>query len=103
MTRRNLRRRAFWVLGGVLVLSVLVCGGAVRHYWLRREDLQRLEDRLAESRRRMRSLEARLARAENDEEFIELAARRELGLLRPGEIEFRFVDDASGAPPSKKL
>jgi cell division protein FtsB len=68
------------------------------------EDLQRLEDRLAESRRRMRVIEARLSRAENDEEFIEIAARRELGLLRPGEIEFRFVDDdASAAPPSKKL
>ncbi len=40
-----------------------------------------------------------LAKAQRDDDFLELAARRNLGLVRPDEIEFRFVshrpDDAS--------
>lgn len=92
-----LRRRALWVLVGALGVSVLISGGAIRRYGSRYMELNRLEDRRAEMRRKVRLLEARRARAEHDEEFIETAARRELGLLASGEIEFRFVAPASSA------
>lgn len=92
MLRGILRGRALWVLvigGGV---SVLISGGAVRRYWVRHQELVRLEERRSEMRRRVRALEAQRTRAEHDETFIETAARRELGLVGPDEIEFRFVD-----------
>ncbi|MBK8576065.1 MAG: septum formation initiator family protein [Elusimicrobia bacterium] len=92
-----LRGRALWVLVGGLAVAVLISGGAVRRYWVRHRELNRLEDRLAEVRRKVRTLEARRARAENDAEFIETAARRELGLLASDEIEFRFVLKSSSA------
>jgi cell division protein FtsB len=77
----------------MVVLGVGVSGGAVRHYWMRRQELTRLEERRAELARRVRDLEARSARAEEDDLFLEMAARRELGVIGPGEIDFRFVDD----------
>ena len=89
---RRPRRWVWWAVG-FLLLSVAVSGGAVRNFWNRRRELRRLEDRLAESRRRVGELEARRDRAEGDPAYIEMAARRELGLVAPDEIEFRFVND----------
>lgn len=100
MIRGIPRGRALWILAGVLCVSVLISGGAVRRYWLRYRELIRLEDRRAEIRRRVRVLEARRGRAEHDEAFIETAARRELGFLGPDEIEFRFVNKVS-SPTTK--
>ncbi len=98
MVRGILRRRALWVLVGALVVSVFVSGGAVRRHWVRHQELVRLEERRSEMGRRVRTLEARRARAENDEAFIETVARRELGLVGPDEIEFRFVNAVSSGP-----
>lgn len=98
MIRGILRGRALWVLAGALVVSVFISGGAVRRYWVRHHELIRLEERRSEMRRRVRTLEARRARADHDEAFIETAARRELGLVGPDEIEFRFVDAVSSGP-----
>jgi cell division protein FtsB len=86
-----------WVFAGALALAVLVSGGAVRRYFVRRGELARLETRLAQSQERMRILQARRERADTDEMFIETSARRELSLLAPNEIEFRFVARASSA------
>lgn len=102
MWRGILRRRVLWVLAGALFVSVLISGGAVRRYWSRRQELNRLEDRLTALRQRVREVEARRNRAEHDEAFIETAARRELGLVRPDEIEFRFVNRASTSPVNSR-
>ncbi len=75
-----------------LAAAVLISGDSVRHYFSRRRELTRMETQAVESRRRVAALEARLAQAETDPSFIETAARRELGLIREGEIEFRFVE-----------
>lgn len=95
MIRGILRGRALWILAGALVVSVLISGGAVRRYWVRRQELIRLQERSSETQRRVRLLVARRVRAEQDETFIETAARRELGLVGPNEIEFRFVKSTS--------
>jgi cell division protein FtsB len=104
MLRGILRGRALWVLAVALVVSVFVSGGAVRRYWVRHQELIRLEERRSEMRRRLHALEARRARADHDEAFIETAARRELGLVGPDEIEFRFVDAVSSgsSKPSER-
>lgn len=101
MLRGILRRRALWILLGALGVSALISGGAIRLYWWRNRELTELEQRRMEVRSRVRSLEARRARAEGDTEFIETVARRELGLIGKDEIEFRFVDNGSTAPAKK--
>ncbi len=98
MVRRTGRRRRVWVIAGALAVAVLVSGGAVRRYFVQRGELARLETRLVQSHHRMRELQARRERADTDDMFIETSARRELGLLAPDEIEFRFVSRTSTAP-----
>ncbi len=98
MTRRTGRRGRVWVIAGVLAVAVLVSGGAVRRFFIQRGELARLEMRLAAAEQRMLGLQARRERADTDEMFIETSARRELGLLAPDEIEFRFVARGSSAP-----
>lgn len=91
MARRFVRRRGVWLIAGILAVAVLVSGGAIRRFFVRRAELARLELRLAQSQDRIRVLQSRRERADSDEMFIETSARRELGLLAPDEIEFRFV------------
>lgn len=101
MIRGILRGRALWILAVALAFSVFISGGAVRRYWTRRQELNRLEDRRAEMRHRVREIEARRERAENDDAYIETVARRELGLVGPDEIEFRFMKSTSTADLSR--
>ncbi|MBL8024428.1 MAG: septum formation initiator family protein [Elusimicrobia bacterium] len=97
MLRGILRRRALWILLGAIAVSALISGGAIRLYWWRSQELKDLERRRVDSQVRVRSLEARRLRAEQDAEFIETVARRELGLIGKNEIEYRFVSPTSTA------
>jgi cell division protein FtsB len=89
-----IRRRMVW--GGILGVgvSLAIAGEGVRAYWTQRREWTRLQARRLEVQHRLAEREARLALAEGNEDYIEILARRELGLLRPGEIEFRFGSDA---------
>ena len=98
---RLLRRRGFWIglaaAGGVVAIS----GESVRGYLAQRREIRRLEGQLAEARRRATEQDSRLVRSASDA-YIETSARRELGLLRPGEIEFRFVAADDVEPAQEK-
>ncbi|MBK6880535.1 MAG: septum formation initiator family protein [Elusimicrobia bacterium] len=96
------RRRTVWWAAGFALLAIAVSGGAVRNFWTRQRELDRLSLRLTDARRRVAELEARRDRAENDAAFIEMAARREFGFVAPDEIEFRFVSDDGAAPAPKE-
>jgi cell division protein FtsB len=101
MVQGILRGRALWILAAALAISVFISGGAVRRYWIRRQELNRLEDRRTEMRHRVHEMEARRERAEHDEAYIETVARRELGLVGPNEIEFRFMKSTASADVSR--
>lgn len=89
--RRLLRRRALWAALASVGLAVLICGGSVRNFFGKRRELAKLRENLADSRRMLAQEEMQVARAEKDHAFLESSARRELGLLRDDEIEFRFA------------
>jgi cell division protein FtsB len=77
--------RAVLALCAVAVVYILVTGalGALRAHQLRQEE-ERLRAEVANLQRRQRWLEA-LQQYMQSDEFIELMARQELGLVRPGE------------------
>jgi cell division protein FtsB len=76
-------------------LGWLIASQGVRDYVARRRENRRLEDRLEQTRRRVDEKRARLGRAAKDDAFLELEARRHLGLVRPDEVEFRFVSSTA--------
>lgn len=96
-------RRYRWVLVGLGVLAILVGN---RGFWTmvrHRRELSRLERQLQELRQESKRLDREIALAERDPAYIERVARRELGLIRPGEIEYRFLPATAVQPlPEQK-
>lgn len=86
--RRRPRWRVRWSrLGGFLLAVYLVVtfGSVEWRIFQAQRRIARLEQDIAVQRQRALVLEGEIAFRETDE-YIELVARRELGLVRPGEI-----------------
>lgn len=75
---------------GLAALGFL-SSGTVRTYWQRKMALRRLQAKLEDLRRENQQLSQELQRLRTDPRAIEQVARRDLGLIQPGEIEYRFV------------
>lgn len=93
---RGLRSRWIWAGAGVLAAVVLLGNSGVRSLVSSWWSLRGLRKDLASARREEEVLKGRIAAAKGDDRALERAARNELGLQRPGEIEYRFP------PPEKR-
>lgn len=89
------RRRRLLVLGGGLILGLLLISlsgdaSLIRIYRLSRQradllqDIERLKEENARLRREVETFQ-------RDETGLEEIARRKLGLVRPGEVVYRFA------------
>ncbi|MGH7375833.1 MAG: FtsB family cell division protein [Candidatus Methylomirabilales bacterium] len=89
------RRRRLLLLAGGLILGLLLVslsgdGSLIRIYGLSRQradllqDIERLKEENARLRREVEAFR-------QDETRLEEIARRKLGLVRPGEVVYRFV------------
>lgn len=84
-------RRHRWILAGVGMLAVLIGN---RGFWTmveRHREIARLERQFRELRQESKRLAQEIVQAEGDPAYLERIARRELGLIRPGEVEYRFL------------
>ncbi len=82
----------------ILVMLVIIVLGAVFYPPLRQmKDLTvrqyELEEEIRQDEEMLRHLRKKQERLLNDPRFVEKIAREELGLAKPGETVFRFVDD----------
>lgn len=88
--------RTAWTALIILGVVGLVAAFAPKVRQLR--DLQKKETRLEEEIRYeddlLRNLKTKQERLQNDPRFAERIAREELGLAKPGETVFKFMDDA---------
>ncbi len=82
---------------------MLASSSGVRGYISRRREYSRLAAKLQEAQARLANKQLELARAQRDDEFLEQEARRNLGLIRPEEIEFRFVAAADDAELKRRI
>ena len=62
-----------------------------RSYWKRKRHLNNLQNKLAELKVSNDRMTLEIERLKSDPRAIERIARSELGLLKPNEIEYRFV------------
>lgn len=80
------------VISVILVLFLFGNEGfrrMVRRYW----EIHTLKTELANLKRENMLLEREVYFLERNESYIERIARKELGLIAPGEIEYRFEKD----------
>ena len=80
-----------WFLFGLLLLGFFLSSEGSRSYWKRKRHLKHLEQKLVELKAFNENMVLEVERLKSDPRAIERIARSELGLLKPGEIEYRFV------------
>ena len=90
-------------LGSVLVIDALVGDKGVLQMLKKRQDLRVLDQGVAAARARNSQMRAEIDRLNNDPAALEEIARRDLGLIKPGEKLF-IIKDAppAGAHPGTK-
>ena len=102
MPRRRGRRVVQYLLafaGCVLMLNALVGDKGVVQMLKKRQEARRLDEALAAAQAENAVLRAEAARLRSDPAAIEDLARRNLGLIKPGEKVF-IIRDARPAKPS---
>ena len=82
-------KTVYVMLGALLLLFLFGNSGArklVRRYW----EIYRLKQELVQLKHQNVILKNEIYLLENDQSYIERIARKELGLVAPGEVEYRF-------------
>jgi cell division protein FtsB len=79
-------------LGFILFFTVFGDKGLLRIYELR-QDKNKIDSRLAETRRENEKLKHEIVALKTDRHYVENIARREFGLVRPNEIIYRFPQE----------
>jgi cell division protein FtsB len=93
-------RWVIYLFAGLLVgLGLFTAFGerGVFHLWRLYGEKQRLEERNFVLQKENETLRERIRRIRDDDLYLEKIAREELGLVRPGEIVYRFA-----APDSER-
>lgn len=106
-TKGNRRRRMVQYLivliGCVLVIDSLVGDKGVLQILKKRQEVRELDQALAAARAENARLFQEMERLKNDPAALEDAARRDLGLIKPGEKLFIIKDAApTNARPDAK-
>jgi cell division protein FtsB len=105
MTRRRGRRRALQYLlilvGAVLVVNALVGDKGLVETLKKRDEYRALEQTLVRARAENMRLREEARRLTEDPEAVEEIARRELGLIKPGEKLF-IIRDVAPADARRK-
>ena len=104
-TTRTRRRRAVEYLivfaGAVLLVDAFVGDKGLLAMMKKREEFRALEQRLVKARVENARLRDEAQRLKDDPEAVEDIARRELGLIKPGEKLF-IIRDLSPADAARK-
>jgi cell division protein FtsB len=87
----------------VLAIDALVGDQGVLQMMKKRDDLRALQQKVAAAKAQNARLRRDISRVKNDPDALEELARRDLGMIKPGEKLFIIKDapPASPAPGSK--
>lgn len=92
------QRWPIYLIGALIVLLSLVTivgeRGAL-HLWRLRGEKSRLDEQNYRLQKENESLRRRVHGIRNDDGYLEKVAREELNLVRPGEVVYRFQNQAT--------
>ncbi len=88
-------RKWSWLIAGLVVVALARSNPGFRNYWHKKRHHTNLLRKLEEIRAQNKSLALEIQRLKTDPKIIGEYARKELGMILPGEIEYRFVVDGS--------
>jgi cell division protein FtsB len=91
-------RRVIYLFSSLLVALALFTAFGERgvfHLWRLRGERQQLQERNFVLQKENEALRERVTRIRHDDLYLEKIAREELGLVRPGEIVYRFQSPES--------
>lgn len=91
----TLTRRRLAAAAGLVLAAVMLGNGGFRRLVRRALQLRKMNKELASLKAEEGELKRRLHEVKSSDRAIESAARRELGYVKPGELEYRFP------PPAK--
>ena len=77
----------------VVMLALAIWGDhGVLKMWHKQAEIRQLAAEITTIEQENKRLEGKIDRLQNDMHYIEKIAREELGLVRPGELVFEFVE-----------
>lgn len=79
----------------VFIAALFFAGKGVKKIIGRHKELKKVENIIAAQKTLNSRLEEEISLAKTDMMYIERLARKELGLIQPGEIEYRFIEPGS--------
>lgn len=80
-----------WILLILVAIGFFLFSKGTRSYWNQKKYLGELQKKIKETHLKNEKLALEIHHLKTDPKAIEQIARRELGLIQPGEIEYRFV------------
>jgi len=87
---KKIPRKALYIAGGVILAAFLFANEGfrktVRRYW----EINKLRSEMENLKKENDLLKKEVYFLEKDSSYIEHMARSELGLIGPGEVEYRF-------------
>jgi len=94
--------RSAWGVLGILavILTLRLFVPEIRQYQEVQRKKAAIEEEIRLEEKMLAHLKRQQERLQNDPRFVERIAREELGLAKPGETVFRFIDEV--APDSQR-
>jgi cell division protein FtsB len=93
LKKMKLPRRAGYIVGGVVLALIIFGSDGFRKLFRRYWELHRLRTEIVQMKKENALLRREVYYLEEDTSYIERIARKELGLISPGEVEYRFKNN----------
>lgn len=85
--------KLIYIIAGALALTFLLSSSGLRQIFLLRAEIARLEESIERVREDNKTLTRKLHWIENEPEYMEYLARKNLGLIMPGERKYYIIDE----------
>ncbi|MCJ7646469.1 septum formation initiator family protein [bacterium] len=90
--KKRIHRKILILIVIIGVLIFLFANKNFQTLLVLKKEIVQLKQRIAGLKEENRELEEELEAMKNDPEYFESLARRELGLIKPGETKYKFVE-----------